>query len=69
MKNSYKQVVSIGLAAMLLAPLTVLGDESEDIIKYRQAVMKAIGGHMSATSLIVRGKITDKALLKACWFC
>lgn len=64
MRNKYVQVISIGLVAFLLSPLVAVADESEDIIKYRRAVMKAIGGHMSATSLIVRGKISNKAQLR-----
>jgi len=32
-------------------------DQAENYIKYRQAVMKAIGGHMGASTLIVRGKV------------
>ena len=64
MRNKYVQVIAISLVAFLLSPVVVVADESEDIIKYRRAVMKAIGGHMSATSLIVRGKISNKAQLR-----
>lgn len=31
--------------------------EPEDIIKYRQGVMKSVGGHMGALAQIVRGKV------------
>ncbi len=31
--------------------------EPEDIIKYRQGVMKSVGGHMGALTQIVRGKV------------
>lgn len=31
--------------------------EPEEIIKYRQATMKALGGHMTALAQIVRGKV------------
>lgn len=31
--------------------------EPEDLIKYRQSVMKSIGGHMGAAALIMRGKV------------
>ncbi len=31
--------------------------EAEDLIKYRQAVMKSVGGHMGAAAQIVRGKV------------
>ena len=36
---------------------TASGTEPEDIIKYRQAVMKSVGGHMAAAAQIVRGKV------------
>lgn len=41
--------------AMLAAP--TFADEAENMIKYRQAIMKAIGGHSGASSQIVRGKV------------
>lgn len=53
----------MGIAGFLLVPAISLGAEPEDLIKYRRSVMKAIGGHMSATSLIVRGKVPYKAQL------
>lgn len=31
--------------------------EPANYIKYRQAIMKALGGHMAATSAILRGKV------------
>lgn len=34
--------------------------ESEDIIKYRQAAMKASAGHMSATNALITGKVDFK---------
>lgn len=49
---------------LLLAPALALADEAEDLIKYRQAVMKAIGGHMGAAGGIVKGKISQKNALK-----
>jgi cytochrome c556 len=43
---------------LLLAGMTVShAQEAEDIIKYREAVMKAYAGHMGASSRIVRGKV------------
>jgi cytochrome c556 len=59
-----KQTLSIGLLALMLTPLGAIADGSENAIKYRQAMMKAIGGHMSASSLIVRGKVSHQADLK-----
>lgn len=36
---------------------TAVAAETEDIIKYRQGVMKSVGGHMAAAAQIVRGKV------------
>lgn len=64
MNKAIRQVCIVGIAAALLMPLASWAAESEDIIKYRKAVMKAIGGHMGASSLIVRGKVPHKEQLK-----
>jgi cytochrome c556 len=64
MKPVNRYLIPLGLAAALLLPQLAMSDESEDVIKYRQAVMKAIGGHMSASSLIVRGKVSYKPQLQ-----
>ena len=55
---------SIALMAVLAPSYAA---ESEDIIKYRISVMEAYGGHMSAASRIVRGKVdfTDQLQLQA----
>lgn len=37
--------------------------EPENYIKYRQAVMKAIGGHTGAASQIVRGRLAPEGAL------
>ena len=49
---------------MIFAALGLLGAaiqaqaaEPEDIIKYRQSVMKANGGHMGAAAAIIQGKV------------
>ncbi|MDJ0741557.1 MAG: cytochrome c, partial [Gammaproteobacteria bacterium] len=48
------------LAAGTLAALTTTAvAEPENYIKYRQAVMKAVGGHMGASTQIVRGKVAE----------
>ena len=44
-------------AAILSFSSGVLAEEPENYIKYRQAMMKAIAGHTSAASQIVRGKV------------
>ncbi|MCB1801534.1 MAG: cytochrome c [Gammaproteobacteria bacterium] len=38
--------------------------DPENYIKYRQAMMKAIGGHMGASTDIVRGKVDPEGDLK-----
>jgi cytochrome c556 len=64
MTGKLKGMIQLATAFALVMPTIALADESENIIKYRQGVMKAIGGHMSATSLIVRGKVSYKDDLK-----
>ncbi len=54
----------LGVCALLVLPVPSGADEAENQIKYRQAVMKAIGGHMGASSLIVRGKVSHRDQLK-----
>ena len=51
-----KQILTA--AALLLAGISVAqAQEAEDIIKYRESVMKAYAGHMGASARIVRGKV------------
>lgn len=38
--------------------------DAEDVIKYRQASMKALGGHATAMAQIVRGKVPFSARLE-----
>ena len=60
---NYKKVKRMNIKTLTasIALMTVLAPsyaaESEDIIKYRSAVMKAYAGHMSAAARIVRGKV------------
>lgn len=57
-----KKIILVCVA--LLFPVTSIAEDNpENYIKYRKAVMKAIGGHMGASSQIVRGKITSDAAL------
>ena len=42
--------------AVAMAPMAVQADE-EDIIKYRQAEMKAMKAHMKSLGFIVKGKV------------
>ena len=52
------------IATLLVAAApAALAEDPEDFIKYRQAVMKAIGGHTGAASQIVRGKVNPEGAL------
>jgi cytochrome c556 len=58
-----KQGIVAIFAVALLTSGTALASDPESYIKYRQAVMKAIGGHMGASGQIVRGKVDESAAL------
>ena len=45
--------LALGVSAQALAV-----DEPENVIKYRQAVMKSIGGHMGAIAGVVKGQVS-----------
>ena len=49
----------------LLALPAVAADKPADVVHYRQSVMKAMGAHMSATSLVVKKQIRDRSQLAA----
>jgi cytochrome c556 len=40
-------------------------DNAADIVKYRQSVMKAMGAHMTAMSLVVKKQVRDRSQLAA----
>jgi len=48
---------------LIAAAAAAQAEEPEDYIKYRQAVMEAIGGHSGAASQIVRGKVSPPGAL------
>jgi len=50
-------------AALIAATAPAQAEEPENYIKYRQAVMKAIGGHTGAAGQIVRGKVSPEGAL------
>ena len=56
-----RNLMVMGLMLAGLAPLALSAAEPEDIIKYRQNVMKAVGGHTSAAGAIVEGKVNYKS--------
>ena len=53
-------VLVLALAALIGTTPIALADDAENYIKYRQAIMKAIGGHMGATSQLLRGKVSPQ---------
>ena len=55
-----RRLFSIVTTLMILVPLALHAAEPEDIIKYRQNMMKAIGGHTAAAGAIVQGKVDYK---------
>jgi len=61
-ENRMNKTVLI-IAALVASAAAVQAQEPEDYIKYRQAVMEAIGGHSGAASQIVRGKVSPEGAL------
>jgi len=61
-ENRMNKTVLI-IAALVASAAAVQAEEPEDYIKYRQAVMEAIGGHSGAASQIVRGKVSPEGAL------
>lgn len=61
MRTFTRPIVIIGSAIALTAgaALTVSADEA-GAVKYRQAVMKAVGGHMGAAVAIIKGQVPYK---------
>lgn len=58
-------LIAVGmLATGLGAGLASAADEPVNLIKYRQATMKAIGGHMGALGAMAKGEVsfTDEAV-------
>ena len=53
-------LVGVSAVAAVAAGVGVASaaDESENVIKYRQNVMRSIGGHMGAISGVVKGEVT-----------
>jgi cytochrome c556 len=57
--NNKLRVITAGLctAFLLIGTHAVAEDDSEQVIKYRQKVMKSLGGHSGAISSIVKKKV------------
>ena len=49
-------LLAVGLA-LGMAGQSLAADSPEAAVKYRQAVMKAIGGHMGAIAAVVKGEV------------
>ncbi len=58
-----KKRLMVLITATLACAAGVQAEEPENYIKYRQAVMKAIGGHTGAASQIIRGKVAPEGHL------
>jgi cytochrome c556 len=46
--------------AVAVATVSTASAEPSDVVKYRQAVMKANGGHMAAAGALLQGKVAHK---------
>ena len=55
----HKYLVSL-FAALIVTATSTHAEEPENYIKYRKAMMTALGGHMAAASQIVRGKVSPE---------
>ena len=53
------------LLVSLLLAATSSADDAPSLVKYRQSVMKSIGAHMSAMSLVVKKKVSQRGQLAA----
>ncbi len=61
MKQMRRRSLAAALGLLAAALVPVHAAEPEDIIKYRQAVMKANAGHMAASAAIINGKVDFKS--------
>ena len=60
-------IVGVSAVAALAAGIGMASaaDESENVIKYRQNVMRSIGGHTGAISAVVKGEVSFGAHVSA----
>lgn len=59
MNKITKMKFLIPISCLLAAVISSVGFADEGVIKYRQAVYTAIGGHMSAMASIIRGDVPN----------
>lgn len=61
MNKTSKMIVTTVLLAVSAMTMTAWAeDDSEEVIKYRQKVMKSLGDHNGAVSSILKGKVSYK---------
>jgi len=60
-----KTPLRIVLLSALVVTTANAGDKPADLVKYRQQIMKAMGAHMSAISLISKGQVADRGQVAA----
>jgi cytochrome c556 len=53
------------LLFLLITISATAADRPADVVKYRQSVMKAMGAHMTAMSLVVKKQVSDRTQLAA----
>ena len=57
MNNRRWPALSLGVMLMVVTGVVPAESEPENVIRYRQGAMSALGGHMGASAQIVRGKV------------
>ena len=60
-----RSLFAVGFMLVILAPTFLRAAEPQDIIKYRENVMKANGAHLAAALAIIQGKVDYKNQLEA----
>ncbi len=60
-----KPSLILSLLLALSAASTPAADQPNDIVKYRQSVMKSMGAHMSAMTLVAKKQISNRSQLAA----
>jgi cytochrome c556 len=55
-----RSLFALGFVLVMLIPIVLRAAEPQDIIKYRQNVMKANGAHLAAAAAIIQGKVDYK---------
>jgi cytochrome c556 len=58
-----RRIITLGSAALLLLASVAGAGTPEDAVKYRQAVMNTMAGHVGAISLIFSGKVEHQEYL------